>query len=682
MPGAFATTSTASARASSRGRPTDCSPPFMPLGASLRFRPATALLGRALSSTSSSLAGSPAAASARRAAATSSSSSSLQPTCAATPWGPGASAASHRRSPACSAGAAGMSSSSASAAAGAAAEAASLAAPAFSPPGSEILDGAEAAAGEGGPALATLETLKFDNTFTAELPGDSSESNVPRQVSGALYSWVPPTRTGTEPTTIAASADVARLVGLEPGETRRPEFALIFSGNAPLPQTRSYSQCYGGHQFGHWAGQLGDGRAICLGQALNAKGERWELQLKGAGRTPYSRMADGRAVLRSSIREYIASEAMHAMGVPTTRALSLVATGDQVIRDMFYNGNAQYEPGAVVCRVSKSFVRFGTFQLPVTRGADEIGLVPLLADYVIRHHYSHLEEGSANKYAAFLREVAQRTGRLVAEWHRVGFVHGVLNTDNMSILGETIDYGPYGFLERFDPDFTPNTTDLPGRRYCFRDQPEIGQWNVLQLARALVLANLVSQEETAEALQAYATTLTEGYESGMAAKLGLKEYSSEAAAGLLGLMYEDSADYTNTFRSLSSISATADSDVGGVDEASGLPAELAAVLGPLEEERYAAWRDWVALYRRRLQKQGLPEEERIALQNAANPAVVPRNHVMVGIISEAEIGNYAPLHSYMAALLKPYSGEGLDPAWLEPAPKKCRLGVELLSCSS
>ncbi|KAL4433856.1 hypothetical protein ABPG75_000297 [Micractinium tetrahymenae] len=673
MPGAVATTRTPSAR-SRPGRPTDCASP-MSLGASLRFRPASLLLGRALSSASGSLAAPAGPSSARRAAGR---SPATAPTSAAAAWGASAaSAASSRRSRTCPAAAAGMSSSSASAAAEAAADAASLVASATSAP-SSTLDGDA----NGGPALATLEALKFDNTFTAELPGDHSESNVPRQVSGALYSWVAPTPTGTEPTTIAASADVARLVGLDPEEARRPEFALIFSGNAPLPQTRSYSQCYGGHQFGHWAGQLGDGRAICLGQAVNAQGERWELQLKGAGRTPYSRMADGRAVLRSSIREYIASEAMHAMGVPTTRALSLVATGDQVIRDMFYNGNAQLEPGAVVCRVSRSFVRFGTFQLPVTRGGDDMGLVSLLADYVIRHHYPHLVEGEASKYAAFLKEVAQRTGHLVAEWHRVGFVHGVLNTDNMSILGETIDYGPYGFLERFDPDFTPNTTDLPGRRYCFRDQPEIGQWNVLQLARALVVADLVTQEEASEALQAYAATLTEGYESGVAAKLGLKAYDREVAAGLLRLMYDDSADYTNTFRSLGSISATAGSDAGGVDEASGLPAVLAAVLGPLEEERYTAWRDWVALYRGRLQAQGLPDEERAAMQDAANPAIIPRNHVMVNIISEAEVGNYEPLHSYMAALLRPYSGEGLDPAWLEPAPKQCRMGVELLSCSS
>lgn len=527
--------------------------------------------------------------------------------------------------------------------------------------------------------LKSLEDLPFDNTFTKELPADDSEDNRPRQVQSAIYSWVTPSPTGTEPRVLAASADVATMVGLHPEELDRPEFALIFSGNAPLPQSRSYAQCYGGHQFGHWAGQLGDGRAICLGQSVNAEGERWELQLKGAGRTPYSRMADGRAVLRSSIREYVASEAMHAMGVPTTRALSLVATGDQVLRDMFYNGNAQFEPGAVVCRVSKSFVRFGSFQLHVTRGPDQMGLTTLLADYVIRHHYPHLMEGTGNKYAAFLAEVGQRTAHLVSEWHRVGFVHGVLNTDNMSILGETIDYGPYGFMERFDPDFTPNTTDLPGRRYCFRDQPEIGQWNVLQLARALVVAGLMGEEEASEALRTYAKVLTEGYEGGMSRKLGLQAYDREVAMGLMKLMYEDAADYTNTFRSLSTIPATA---VGSVDQDSGLPAVLAESLGPLGEERFAAWRDWVSLYRAKLQAQGMGDEERAAMQDAANPAIIPRNHVMVGIISEAETGNLEPLHKYMAALLAPYNSSGLDPAWAEPAPKKCRMGVELLSCSS
>ncbi|PSC69159.1 seleno O [Micractinium conductrix] len=568
--------------------------------------------------------------------------------------------------------AAGMSSSAGSApVAAAAAEAAPILDGGAAAPSS---NGGSAASAQG---LRSLEDLPFDNTFTAELPGDISESNLPRQVHSSFYSWVTPSPTGTEPTTIAASADVARLVGLDPEEAKRPEFALIFSGNAPLPQTRSYSQCYGGHQFGHWAGQLGDGRAICLGQAVNAEGERWELQLKGAGRTPFSRMADGRAVLRSSIREYIASEAMHAMGVPTTRALSLVATGDQVMRDMFYNGNAQFEPGAVVCRVSRSFVRFGTFQLPVTRPADK-GMVKILADYVIRHHFQHLA-GEDNKYGAFLKEVSERTAHLVAEWHRVGFVHGVLNTDNMSVLGETIDYGPYGFMERFDPDFTPNTTDIPGRRYCFRDQPEIGQWNVLQLAKALVVAGVITEDEAAAALQAYADVITVEYQGGIAAKLGLKRYDADVARSIMRIMYDDSADFTNTFRSLSSVRAAGGEEMDG---ASGLPAALAAALGPLEEERYAAWRDWLQLYRGALLAQGMPDAERAAMQDAVNPAVIPRNHVMGDIIGDAEQGNYESLHRYMAALLRPYEADGLDPAWLEPAPKECRVGVELLSCSS
>ncbi|PRW57632.1 seleno O isoform B [Chlorella sorokiniana] len=608
------------------------------------------------------------------------------------PWATGAwSAAAARRQPTCPAPAA-MSSSSGSGSASAMAAAASPSAAGLAPstvidvepPASSAASTATGASSGSGAGLTTLEELQFDNTFTRELPADDSEVNRPRQVNGAIFSWVTPTPTGTEPTTIACSGAVARMIGLDPQECLRPEFALIFSGNAPLPQSRSYAQCYGGHQFGHWAGQLGDGRAICLGQAVNGEGERWELQLKGAGRTPYSRMADGRAVLRSSIREYIASEAMHALGVPTTRALSLVSTGDQVYRDMFYNGNAKLEPGAVVCRVAKSFIRFGTFQLPATRGPNEVGLVRIVADYVLKHHYPHLLEGAAsggqayNAYAALLREVAERTARLFAHWHRIGFVHGVLNTDNLSILGDTIDYGPYGFMERFDPDFTPNTTDLPGRRYCFRDQPEIGQWNLVQLARAMILGGLLTEEEAAPALGAYADTLTESYNATMAAKLGLAEYDRGIAGGLMRLMYEDSADYTNTFRCLSSITAEPSSE----EAEGGLPPALAEVLGPLDEERTTAWRQWLELYRARLAAEALPHVDRAAMQDSANPAIIPRNHVMVDIIGEAETGNYEPLHRYMRALLSPYSGEGLDPAWLEPAPKQCRLGVELLSCSS
>ena len=534
-----------------------------------------------------------------------------------------------------------------------------------------------------GTLLRSLETLQFANTFTTELPGDPITENGIRQVHNSFFSFVEPTPTGTEPSTIIASDDVAKLIGIDPEESDRPEFAMIFSGNALLPgDTRPYAHCYGGHQFGSWAGQLGDGRAICLGEVLNPKtGIRWELQLKGAGRTPYSRFADGRAVLRSSLREYVASEAMAALGVPTTRALSLVATGDDVLRDMFYNGNAKMEPGAVVCRVAQSFIRFGTFQLPISRGDDQIPLGKQLGDYVIRHFYPECASAE-NPYAALLTAIAERTGHLVAEWHRVGFVHGVLNTDNMSILGDTIDYGPYGWLERYDPDFTPNTTDLPGRRYCFHAQPEIGQFNILQLARSMVLGGMMTEDEAREGLVAYGKALTDRFSCMMGDKLGLKEYDRVLANGLFKEMYGDSADYTNTFRALSSVSASTPSS-GDDGE---IPVELAAAVGlddGLEEERRNAWSGWVRQYRAALRAAGWKDdEERKAVQNKANPAIIPRNHVLVGIIGEAEVGNYEPLFKYMEALKKPYTSEGIDPAWVEPGPKQSRMGVELLSCSS
>jgi uncharacterized protein YdiU (UPF0061 family) len=538
--------------------------------------------------------------------------------------------------------------------------------------------------------LVTLENLNFANTFSTELPADPSTVNTPRQVENAFFSFVNPSGTGTEPSTIAISTEVATMIGLDPEEAERPEFDLVFSGNALLPgDTKPYAQCYGGHQFGSWAGQLGDGRAICLGEVVNTTtGIRWELQLKGAGRTPYSRFADGRAVLRSSIREYVASEAMAAFGVPTTRALSLVLTGDDVLRDMFYNGNAQMEPGAVVCRVAQSFIRFGTFQLPASRGDDQKGMVKTLADFVIRHFYQDEcssttdNNSSNNQYALLLQAIAKRTGHLVSEWHRVGFVHGVLNTDNMSILGDTIDYGPYGWIERYDPDFTPNTTDLPGRRYCFHAQPEIGQFNILQLARALIGGGLITEDEAREGLVAYGTALTDSFSTMMGSKMGLKTYDRVLANGLLKAMFEDSADYTNVFRALSSVSmATPASGNDGE-----IPTELLAAveLDNLPADRTEVWSTWVKEYRTALRTAGWSsDEERKKVQDSTNPVIVPRNHVLVGIISEATVGNYEPLEKYMAALRQPYTDSGeIDAKWKEPGPKQSRMGVELLSCSS
>jgi uncharacterized protein YdiU (UPF0061 family) len=249
---------------------------------------------------------------------------------------------------------------------------------------------------------------------------------------------------------------MAGALGLTEADIASPFFAQVFGGNGVLEGMQPWASNYGGHQFGAWAGQLGDGRAISLGEVLTPQGERWELQLKGAGATPYSRGADGRAVLRSSVREFLCSEAMHHLGVPTTRALSLVVTGDSVERDMFYDGHPEDEPGAIVCRVAPSFIRFGHFELPASRG--DVALLQQLVNFTIKRDFPALSGSDETRYADWFADVCARTARMIAHWMRVGFVHGVMNTDNMSILGLTIDYGPYGWIDDFDLDWTPNTT--------------------------------------------------------------------------------------------------------------------------------------------------------------------------------------------------------------------------------
>jgi uncharacterized protein YdiU (UPF0061 family) len=316
--------------------------------------------------------------------------------------------------------------------------------------------------------LIPMTDLRFDNAFVRELPADPEIANGPRQVVGAAFSWAEPTPVAA-PRLVAASAEVAAMLGISP---EAPDFAAVFSGNTRWPGMTGYAMAYGGHQFGNWAGQLGDGRALGLGEVLTAHDGRQELQLKGAGRTPYSRGADGRAVLRSSIRELLCSEAMHHLGVPTTRALSLVVTGDEVLRDVMYDGHPALEQGAIVCRVAPSFIRFGSFELPAAR--NDLDLLRRLTDFTIATHYPAFASlGGEDRYAAFFAEVCERTARLMAHWMRVGFVHGVMNTDNMSILGLTIDYGPYGWVDDFDPDWTPNTTDRAHKRYRFGHQPRV-----------------------------------------------------------------------------------------------------------------------------------------------------------------------------------------------------------------
>ncbi|KAI8495639.1 hypothetical protein Bbelb_266110, partial [Branchiostoma belcheri] len=421
--------------------------------------------------------------------------------------------------------------------------------------------------GRGAIAMANLEKLNFDNLVLRSLPIDTSDENVPRQVPGACFSRVSPTPV-SNPQTVAFSAQALQLLDLPVSELRRPEFAQYFSGNKLLPGSETAAHCYCGHQFGHFSGQLGDGAAMYLGEVVNKSGERWEIQLKGAGLTPYSRTADGRKVLRSSIREFLCSEAMHHLGIPTTRAGCCVTSDSKVLRDVYYNGNASYEKCTIVLRIAQTFLRFGSFE--IFKPTDEItgrkgpsvgrnDILITMLDYAIKTFFPEIQaahaDNSEERYLAFYREVVHRTARLVAEWQCVGFCHGVLNTDNMSILGLTIDYGPFGFLDRYDADNICNGSD-DGARYSYRSQPEICKWNCEKFGEAI--SEALPTVLTKPVLEEFDQTFSEHYLSKMRKKLGLvrKELpeDKELFEALLQTMTETGADFTNTLRGLSKLS--------------------------------------------------------------------------------------------------------------------------------
>ncbi|KAI6685919.1 hypothetical protein NL676_031832 [Syzygium grande] len=555
-----------------------------------------------------------------------------------------------------------------------------------------------------------LEDLSWDHSFVRELPGDPRTDTFPREVLHACYTKVSPSAEVENPQLVAWSDLVAEALDLDPEEFQRSDFPLLFSGAALLVGALPYAQCYGGHQFGMWAGQLGDGRAITLGEIVNSRSERWELQLKGAGKTPYSRFADGLAVLRSSIREFLCSEAMHSLGIPTTRALCLVTTGKLVTRDMFMmgqdfnfldshtSGNPKDEPGAIVCRVAQSFLRFGSYQLHASRGKEDLGIVRALADYAIRYHFPHIENMSrseslsfstgnddqtvvdltSNKYAAWAVDIAERTASLIARWQGVGFTHGVLNTDNMSILGLTIDYGPFGFLDAFDPSYTPNTTDLPGRRYCFANQPDIGLWNIAQFVSTLSAAELINDKEANYAMEKYGTKFMDEYQGIMTRKLGLPKYNKQLISKLLNNMAVDKVDYTNFFRALANIKA----DLSIPEDELLIP--LKAVLLDIGKERKEAWISWVKIYIQELVNSEVSDEERRAHMNSLNPKYVLRNYLCQSAIDSAELGDFGEVRRLLKLMQRPYDEQPgmekyarLPPAWAY-RPGKLALLVDVM----
>ena len=533
----------------------------------------------------------------------------------------------------------------------------------------------------------TLDTLTFDNSFTRELPADPETENYRRQVKRACYSRVQPEKV-SQPQLVSYAREVADTLNLANSVCETADFAQVFSGNRLLAGMDPYATCYGGHQFGTWAGQLGDGRAINMGEIVNQHGERWALQLKGAGPTPYARMADGFAVLRSSVREFLCSEAMHHLGIPTTRALSLVTTGEQIVRDMFYDGNPRPEPGAVVCRVAQSFTRFGSFQIFTARG--ETDVLQRLIDYTIRTDFPHLGEPSPDVYLAWFEEVCRRTAEMIVHWMRVGFVHGVMNTDNMSILGLTIDYGPYGWLEDYDHDWTPNTTDAGLHRYCFGSQPQIAHWNLAQLSQAI--APLIEQPEPLQqALKRYAKEFERGWQSMMAQKLGLNVFEPETddklVTELQAILQLVETDMTIFYRQLAKI----DIDIG---VESLIDISDATLPEPLMDAYYVPEQltndittrigNWIGCYKARVRKDGMLNDTRRKQMNAVNPKYVLRNYLAQLAIDKAEQGDNSMVNELLELLRLPYDEQPDKEEYAEKRPDwaRHRAGCSMLSCSS
>ena len=477
----------------------------------------------------------------------------------------------------------------------------------------------------------------------------------------------------SNPLLLHVSKEMSEELGFSKQDIQSKEFLEVMTGNSIPENSKPFAMCYAGHQFGNWAGQLGDGRAINLGEIKN-----WALQLKGAGPTPYSRTADGLAVLRSSIREYLCSEAMHHIGVPSTRALSISLTGDQVLRDVLYDGNPAYEKGAIVSRVAQSFLRFGNFELFAAR--NDVKNLKILTDYTIRNHFSHLGNPCKEVYLKFFQEVTNKTLEMIIHWQRVGFVHGVMNTDNMSILGLTIDYGPYGWLEGFDFGWTPNTTDKQHKRYRFGNQPNIGLWNLYQLANALYpLINETAPLE--EILEGYKNTFAEKSLNMMRAKLGLV-LAEETDINLIQSLEDNlqviETDMTIFFRLLSSFNIQQpEKGIELIQDAFYTPEQgVGEVLNN--------WKQWFVSYAKRLERETISCAEREQLMKTTNPKYVLRNYMAQMAIDKAEKDDVSLIDELYEVLKKPYEEQPEFEHWFAKRPEWARhkVGCSMLSCSS
>ncbi len=505
--------------------------------------------------------------------------------------------------------------------------------------------------------------MKLTQRYLTLFDGDFSGNPMQRQTPNVLFSTVSPI--GFEnPKLLIFNDELANLIGVE------KEISIDFLSATNLPSDiKTYATVYAGHQFGNWAGQLGDGRAIFAGEVENVKGELTELQWKGAGATPYSRHADGRAVLRSSLREYLMSEAMYHLGVPTTRALSLCLTGEQVVRDEMYNGHPKKEKGAVVLRTAESFLRFGHFEL--LSAQNNINLLQRLLDFSIREYYPEIEFNE-ERYKQFYHEICKRTADLMVAWSRVGFVHGVMNTDNMSAIGLTIDYGPFSMLDEYDLNFTPNTTDLPNKRYAFGKQPQIAQWNLWQLANALF--PLIKDEAFLEKeLNFFNTYFWEKYDEMLLAKFGLDSLIKGDEVFFNDwqrLMTDLKIDYSLFFHHL---------EKWLTDESFQFKLNEISYLDNNDEVMFSEFLDQ---YKTRLSQNAISLETSIALMQKNNPKFTLRNYLLYECIEELEKGKTEQLDKLLKALATPY--QELFPEFSQKRPTIYEgiVGCSMLSCSS
>ncbi|WP_241279916.1 protein adenylyltransferase SelO [Chryseobacterium cucumeris] len=504
--------------------------------------------------------------------------------------------------------------------------------------------------------------------FIETFPGDFSNNPMQRNTPKVLFATIKPAGFD-KPELIAFNEALSEEIGL--GKYEDEDLNFLVGNNLP-ENVRTYATAYAGHQFGNWAGQLGDGRAILAGEITNEAGKKTEIQWKGAGATPYSRHADGRAVLRSSVREYLMSEAMHHLGVPTTRALSLAFTGEDVMRDIMYSGNPQLEKGAVVIRTAESFLRFGHFELMSAQR--EYNNLQELADFTIENYYPEITATHSTKYRDFFENICTRTANLMVEWFRVGFVHGVMNTDNMSILGLTIDYGPYSMMDEYDLNFTPNTTDLPGRRYAFGKQGQIAQWNLWQLANAL--HPLIKDEKFLEdTLNNFGTYFWEAHDQMLCKKFGfdqLQKDDEEFFTSWQGLMQELQLDYTLFFNQLKKITQATNISEHFKD--------VSYII--LNEEKLEKLNSFIKRYEARKALNSISEEDSLAMMEKANPTFILRNYLLYECIEEISNGKKEMLEKLMKALGNPYQEIYPEFSAKRPSGYDDTAGCSTLSCSS